>query len=313
MNIIINNLNICDDINLAHKIINGKLNIPKDFSYISPIYKTTNENISKEAYSNSLYNKRRVLSIIGSGDQILNAILFGTKEIVGIDVSTFPKYFLLLKFAAINNLSKEEYIKYFYNSFFDSFDVTYYNKIRCSLEKNTKIFWDSIYNNYETDSIYNSNLFYPFDLSIDRAKSFNPYLQYNNYNVLKKKINSINIELFNHDMFNINELDIGKFDLAILSNLINNINKNKSKKIFNLHNAVIENITLYKIFLNSLPLNKKGIAISYNFGFDGEIKKYFKEKEYEVYQVDADLKICTLKNEILIFDKNKSLQLSKKK
>lgn len=311
VNIKLNNLNTIEDIDLACKIINGKINKSYKFSNVSPIYKTTNENISKDEYSNLLKNKDRVLSIIGSGDQILNSIFWGSKDIIGVDISRFPKYFLSLKLSSIEVLEKKEYIKYFYGFLERPFQEKYYDKVRENLENNTKLFWDSLYNEYNYDKIYNSQLFYDYNLDYRRATQFNPFLQKDNYNVLKEKINNIDLELFDYDMFKINEIDIGRFDLIILSNIMNYIhgeNNNKYSDVMELYKEQYEDFEKYKNYLKKLPLKKDGIAISYNIGFYGKIDKYFSEKEYKIYKVDSDLKLCKLKNEIVVYEKNKKLK-----
>ena len=62
------------------------------------------EIINSRAYIDCLVDRKKVLSTIASGDQILNSILYGAKDIEGFDISVFPKYYLNLKIAAIKNL-----------------------------------------------------------------------------------------------------------------------------------------------------------------------------------------------------------------
>lgn len=83
-----------DDIVLAQQIVaNRYRNIKKDIYHdTSFIFASTNEKIN--LYSSFYQNKNRILSVIGSGDQMLNMILSGCKQIDGFDISRFPKYFL---------------------------------------------------------------------------------------------------------------------------------------------------------------------------------------------------------------------------
>lgn len=306
-NIKISNFNLDDDINIAKEIIDGKINNEVyKYSDTSSIYKTTNECISHKPYMKSLENKDRVLSIVGSGDQILNSILFGTNDVVGLDISTFPKYFLTLKLAAIKTLKRMEYLEYFYGNSSRPFSDNIYDLIRCELDEDTKRFWDSLYNEYN-EKLYYSKLFGDFEIKAEGAISNNPFLQDNFYDVMKKRVEKVNVELLKHDMFKVKELNLDNFDLIILSNIINNIYVFNKESVYlsKYKEQYLSMIKEYKEFLTTLPLNKNGIALTYNFTFDGEIKDYFKGKEYEVHKVKEDTKFFDCENEILIYKKRR--------
>ena len=89
-------MSLHDDIVSAQRIVSGA-----DFNFgdkpffheTSAIYKISNERT--QDYYSFLIGREKVLSVIGSGDQILNLILEGTKEIDAFDISSFPKYFLV--------------------------------------------------------------------------------------------------------------------------------------------------------------------------------------------------------------------------
>ena len=121
----INSLN--DDIRYAEKIIGNSYNNNNDKSFhnTSFIYKTTNENIDK--YFDYLKNKNKVLSVISSGDQIINSILSGTKEITAFDISRFPRYFLDFKLASILSLTQTQYLNLFYEE--ASTNSEYYDEL----------------------------------------------------------------------------------------------------------------------------------------------------------------------------------------
>ena len=70
-----------DDIELAKKEIANKNARSMLCTSSSLIYKFTNEYMSDPNYIKLVSDNDRVLSVIGSGDQILNAILFGSKKI----------------------------------------------------------------------------------------------------------------------------------------------------------------------------------------------------------------------------------------
>ena len=301
------NLNLDNDIKNAKAVIDGKINNSSfAFSEFSSIYKSTNECLSHRPYIDALMKRDRVLSIIGSGDQIINNILFDTINIIGLDISTFPKYLLLLKLAAIKVLKEEDYLEYFYGIDKEPFLDNYYNIIRNELDDNVKVFWDSLYDEYN-NKLYGSKLFNDFEPSARRGVLNNPFLQDDFYNVVKKNIEKANIELLRYDMFNASKLNRGYFDLINLSNIINNIDRFDGETLssFDYRDKFTNAIKKYKKFLTTLPLNKGGIAFTYNFAFNGEIEKFFKENQYQVYRIVENTKLFTCENEILIYKKTR--------
>ena len=104
-----------DDLTIAQNILeHSYFNFGNNhYNDYSSVYKVSNEKISAKSYQETLSNKKKILSVIGSGDQILNSILLGTNDIDGYDISRFSKYFLQLKIAAILSLSKEEFMNFF--------------------------------------------------------------------------------------------------------------------------------------------------------------------------------------------------------
>ena len=120
---------------VAQSIVRGNysnFNGKNTFHSESFIYKKTNEKLNE--FIDLLLNKDKVLSVIGSGDQILNTLLTKPSKIDAFDISVFPKFFLKLKIASIKSLSRDEYIKFFFSTtetFLDEYyDDLYFDKIR---------------------------------------------------------------------------------------------------------------------------------------------------------------------------------------
>ena len=89
-------------IDTAQNIVRGNHNVFKKeytFDEHSFIYKKTNERL--QDIGDILENKKKILCVIGSGDQILNILLTNPEQIDAFDISVFPMYFLELKIAAI--------------------------------------------------------------------------------------------------------------------------------------------------------------------------------------------------------------------
>lgn len=249
-----------DDIKAAQKILgNSYQNINKKEAYHahSFIYKTTNENIY--AYQKYLNNKESIMTVTASGDQALNSILGGSKELDCFDISVFPKYYLELKIAAVKTLTREEYINYFFNdeSYYDDLSENIYEKIRKNLDKKTLVFFDSLYNFFDGYEIYNSNLFSSEPFSIQSQIERNPYL--NRYNELKNKINDIHINYHEGNIYKIINNQKSKYDIINLSSIIY-----YGKNTFFDYKEFLENISILK---------DKGIALTYLY----QIKEIIKE------------------------------------
>ena len=144
---------INDDIKVAQKIVShSKSNVSeKPYHSNSFIYRTTNEEISK--YQFLLENKDSILSVIASGNQILNNIFAGGKNITGFDISTFPKYYLNLQIGSLEVFNLDEFIKFFYEDIEDSEYDDMYDLIHPFLDKETKLFWDGLLNYFDFSEI----------------------------------------------------------------------------------------------------------------------------------------------------------------
>ena len=135
---------------VAQSIVRGNysnLNGKNTFHSESFIYKKTNEKLNE--FIDLLLNKDKVLSVIGSGDQILNTLLTKPSKIDAFDISVFPKFFLKLKIASIKSLSRDEYIKFFFSTtetFLDEYyDDLYFDKIRKELDIEAEDFWTYLF------------------------------------------------------------------------------------------------------------------------------------------------------------------------
>lgn len=210
-----------EPLDIAQGIVRGTYhNIGRgNFHEESGIYRFTNENIT--TYFSHLQSKEEVLSVISSGNHILNAILGGSEKIDGFDISVFPEYYLYLQIAAITKLSKEEYLEYLLSNDREVvFSDKYYDKLKVNLNGKYRRFWDYLYEYNEADEIYNSLLF-KTDLCLkDTVIENNPYLQENNYKKLRRilKIGKLRI---NTRVCDISKTKFYKeYDLILLSNVL---------------------------------------------------------------------------------------------
>ena len=75
------------------------------------IYPFTSENIAGYMKNLNLTNKK-VLTVTGSTDHILNAVLQGATDITSFDINPLTKPYMDLKISAVKNLSYEEFIQF---------------------------------------------------------------------------------------------------------------------------------------------------------------------------------------------------------
>jgi len=216
----------------AQALVRGtKSNLKKEtFHEYSFIYKKTNEQL--EYVTQYFKNKDKILCVIGSGDQILNSMIFKPSLIVGFDISVYPHLFLKLKMAAIRSLSRDEFVDFFFGTIYtyeeDLYDDIFYYKIYPFLDDEAKNFWTYLFEYNDWYDIYNSMLFSTETVIPRRALEQNLYLDLNNYNKLKYLIPKINIEYIIGDIF---DMEIkNTYDLIYLSNIIQYHDINKYKK-----------------------------------------------------------------------------------
>ena len=251
---------------IANLIVRGeKINFGNaTFDETSSIYRFTNENIS--SYFHHLKDKKNVLSVLGSGCQIANSLLAGSRNIDCFDISIFPEYFTYLKLASILALSKEDFLKFYFSDDREElFSDELYDKISYYLNGKYKSFWDYLYMFDEGYDIYNSLLF-KSDLILEKmAISYNPYLQDENYQRLRNILiyDSFNI---NCRVYDITKTKIAKsYDLINLSNILSYYYKS-------------DDIDGYVDFLKrNFRLNKNGEIINYFYRMDGEIEEKFQD------------------------------------
>ena len=207
------------------------------------IYDFTTEN--QDSYMNDFNLKDSNLFTVGSsGDQVLNAINRGCLDITFADINPFSLHYLNLKIALVKVLSKEEFESFLIcgtkdlkNNFFRK---KIYKEIRNKLgdiNKESKYFWDSLYDNF-IDYMIGYTLFQSYN-SYNEIKEFNCYLKNDTeYNKLKYMLDYANIKFINKNIFNIKDYEIDKkYDNILLSNIYDYNNKlfrlKKFKKALN--------------------------------------------------------------------------------
>ncbi|MDB5194020.1 MAG: hypothetical protein JWN50_34 [Parcubacteria group bacterium] len=120
---------------------------------------------------------KSVLTIIGSGDQILNAYFFGARAVTGFDINTRSPLFVRLKIAAIEHLSYEEFVVFFGSAHGNgTFDRSLYEKVKKFLDRETAEFFDKVYTESEGNPL-KSSYFRERSMLGASAASMNAYLE----------------------------------------------------------------------------------------------------------------------------------------
>ena len=280
----------------------------------SKIYMFTNENINAmlkkiDIHNLNIYNKS-ILTVASSGDQAFNFILDGASKISLFDINYLTKFYFYFKKALIEKLTYKEFLDFYIPKFFNNdayFSKNTYYKIRDNIEdKESKFFWDYIFNNYDKESIISLFVEESYDKK-GLKKSIiyrNKYLRNEeSYNALKNKITNItNIDFY---CFNILEEELEtneKFDFIYLSNIPERIHEDDMLKYL----KRVKTLTLN--FANNLK--KDGLlAVSYLYYY---LDSYWNNLKANIPTIisDIDKKDNFIKQECSIIDFNGGLSIN---
>lgn len=184
------------------------------------IYPFTTENIT--GYMNDLdLSNKKIITVTGSSDHIINSILKGATEITTFDVNPLTKIYMDLKLAAMSQLSFEDFLqlflyntkKYIDNDIISMFDMP---------EKSKKFWLNYLLQNNNNFDVITSKLFNTKYYNSDSKLWQNMYLNKESYNQVKELLKKCNIRFINA---NLNELHINEnYDYMFLSNISDYIN-----------------------------------------------------------------------------------------
>lgn len=299
-----------NDIIAAIRLMKDEYTKVNTYKY-NKIYLFTNENISAMTKELSLYGTD-VLTVCSSGDHIFNFLLEGVSNIETFDINILAEYIFYLKKAAIEVLSYEEFLDFFFpkniiNKNVLSKDV--YNKVKINIQdERIKVFWDYLLSNFDNKKVY-KNLFTESPLNKKTIISYNKYLSSeSNYNLLKAILrNTPKINFYNIDILSEIPPLKRKIDFLYLSNILGAIyyNNNKyylehlKKIILNLSNIIKEggNIGLCYLYcyLDYYWLNSKNNIQSITVNHY-EQNTNFPKEEYQIINFHGMLKTHDPKN-----------------
>lgn len=262
----------------------------ENFSDLSQIYSFTTENIS--GYFEYLdFKDKDILTVVASGDHIINAFYKGAKKVVGFDINYLALIYTELKLVALQNLEYQDFMRFFMiNETNDIdknkrvFDYITYKSLRKYLTKNTASYWDMIYKNFGCDG-YKLRNSYIFNNKYDNNKvkfSSNLYLKNEiAYNHAKENIKNKDITLINANYRSINLSNLPKsanYDIILMSNISDYI-----KNIYNMETNYLEEYM--KEIINNFKSKTNKIVCSYLY--DIQNTKYRSEIDNPIFRKEV--------------------------
>jgi len=226
------------------------------FGLYSPVYRQTNEDVSKIFKTLDVENKN-ILTVASSGDFLLSFVNQGANSIETFDISIFTKYYQELKVAAIQALEYEEFLRFFYDN--NCFSLVLYKRITPYLTKEGKIFWDTIFNSFKPEQIRNSRIFMPQLNLISSVLRRIPYLKdKEEYDKTRTQIKNRNFKFYNLNILKLPTTIKRKFDIIFISNIGDynqkmgqdletriNYLRNKTGKLLNANGVIVSTVFSY--------------------------------------------------------------------
>ncbi len=267
------------DIKNAKKLILEGINEPnsvKRNANYSSVHSFTTENL-RGYYSQINFQNKQVLTVASSGDHMFNAILYGASKVDIFDINRLTKYYIELKKAAIATRDYNDFIGSFVKPNGFSFCEKEYNQISKYLDKNTKIFWDSLYQFFSPHNIKTS-----FLILTGSIEEYNPYLSKNNYYELQSKLTSFDYSFVESNITNLtNEMDNNIYDIILLSNISEIINKIYGQKALEKFKQLVLDIS------RKLNNNNGIIVLAYICGISEYIDENLRDTFYDSQKRDA--------------------------
>lgn len=182
----------------------------KGYSKYSKLYPFTTENIKGYMQGINLKNKK-VLTVTGSFDHSLNAILLGCRELTNFDINKLSYYIAQLKIGALKVLPLNEFLSFFNIDNSSSLDYKVFEKIKKRLNKRTLTFFELLYKNNYMNKLF----IHKYKIN----KNTNSYLTENNYLKLRNLINKVKVTFITSNVVDLPKIIKDKFDYIFLSNI----------------------------------------------------------------------------------------------
>lgn len=206
----------------------------KAFGCCSPVYCSTNENISGYLHKNYSLDNSKVLSVTGSGDIPMEFALRKATNIDCFDINALAGYMAKLKIVSVLELDHQAFLDFYadYNRMNNCEKVlnsnVYANKIEKHLDGDTKEFWNHVYTLASNRQslfpagvlIRSSNLFANNSVSYELLSKLDSFVEKANYYKLKQLLETAKFNFIESNMFDLPQ-NIGnnKYSTIYLSNI----------------------------------------------------------------------------------------------
>ena len=250
------------------------------------IYPFTTENIS--GYMNELdLTNKKVITVTGSSDHIINIILKGCLDITTFDINPLTKYYMDLKLSAIKELSYQEFLDFMLYYSDKSFDYEIIKKL--SMAKESKDFWLNELSKNDNNGLKmkHSGLFNLKYFDFQNKISCNLYINEKSYAIIKNRLGHVKIKFIKS---NLKDLKLNqKYDYMFLSNISDYIN------------TFYEDSSLdnYKNLIFKFLENVKIIYFAYIYDIESKDKRSAIDNINSVKEIFGDIKIKKFKSALL--------------
>ncbi len=242
-------------------------------------YIRTNEPLSYY-YPHFKVKDAKIITVMGSGDHLLQATQEGAREIVSFDTNPLTYYLTSLKLTAIETMDLKTYRRFF-EHIKTTLNEEGFDFLCPYLKDDVRIFWEHLYK----EKKFFKNRKYLCYFPMNRFASMKTFLQPQNYTLLQEQLKNVQLRFMTTNLFDLPEAlekEQGTFDTIFLSNIFDWLDRKQAQKY---SNFVKENIA---------PLLKqdgKCVAYSgiYDYYFPHEIKEFetvsmgTKETNYKVF------------------------------
>ncbi len=296
-------------VDYVDNILSSNQSLANDFGKFSKIYFMTTENIKGFLQQYDLTEKN-VLTVAGSGDQMLNSYLMGAKNVTCFDINPLAFYQVKLKKAAVSSLSYDEFIFFFFQEFEKCLDYSLFRKMQDNLDQDTIHFFEYLYSKYSSQEIF-KKIYYRFQPSLHKMKSMNAYLEEDNYYKLSAILKDKDISFIESDITRLEEkLNNQLFDMILLSNISDSIDdiwqtdslQNYRNFIYSLNQYLDSNGTvqvgyIYDYYANRCP---------YSFHHKEKRQAVFTSREFHSTFVES-YRFYSNRDVIITFQKQKNI------
>lgn len=258
------------DYNLPYDKLYNYINYAKDENYArctEKAYATSNEWLKNYMSLLDLEGKK-VATVGSSGDQVLNALFYGCKDITLIDANIFAQPFTEYKIALMRTYNRKQFLDLLDSS--ECFSWKVYSKISHMLSETTKMFFDEVMLNLDplvTKRDHYRTIYNCRDVQNRLLQGINVlgrnlhsafYLKDEYYNKLQEILNKedYKIKYITAEFNDFPKKLKGKFDVIILSNIYDYVDK--------LTHSIVSRL----LYFNNL---KKGGKIQLAYDYDNNL------------------------------------------